>query len=225
MPKNLTASLSDLLVSPSRGNDVATLVAIATFSDGHSCRVSFDRADGARIYRRAGSWRDGEPKWERIEFRLPPSEGTTAYARLAAVASAADPVYDEVVAKDLEERRAEVAENERREELRRALLNQKDAGPLLFDVLQKAIEFLPDSLHDEAERALAAARGVYPNGEDLARWNYRPIGHQYWSPCSLQAPDAETARRLATLQYHDGRDRYNATRFYVPEEIEVELRA
>jgi hypothetical protein len=218
MAKTLTATLSDVFCY--RGE---TLYAIATFSDGFDCKVSFEPGrtpSETVLFRRAGKWGDGDQKWEPIDF------GNANGVRLAAADAALRAIFAEEVEKDRLDREAVEADNEARLARARATWSQRDAGPLLYEALLKAIGCCSDvALVRQCCDALAAAEGLAGCGSKspLPLWRYRLAGETYFSGLSVSAPNADHARVLAAASGSPGRDKFGATRFYLPEEFEVEL--
>ena len=201
----------------------------ALFGDGDRVEFTYrpsDDDDHVTLYKKA---RENE-RHSNDRGNVP--NPRSAANRVEAIRQAAEGRYDALVAETRAAEAIEVAENERREGLVRDLHFQKSAGPLLFAVLERlnATTDIADLLDDEpelaseVEAALAAGRGVDVKGNELPLWQFREIGAQYWSVIAIRAPDADTARRLATLELRDGRDKFHNPRHFLPEEVEVRVR-
>jgi hypothetical protein len=149
MPR-LTCTLNAVQVHRAE-TDKPTLVAMATFSDGHTCRVRY-RPGTIDIMRRAGEWGDGDTKWE--------TNPRASEVRRLAVHDAAAPIFAAEVAKQREADEAHANESARRDAEANEYHLKCAAGAVLYDALMEALSYVTDST--TAKRcadALNAAEG------------------------------------------------------------------
>ena len=145
----MTCTLNNVLIHPTN----ALLIADATFSDGHQCRVTY-RPGTVVVMRRVGTWTDGDPKWQ--------ANDRASNDRVLAVHDAAAPIYQAEVAKAHEAEAARQAESAARDREANEYFLKCEAGPVLYAALVAVRDGVRDDspeMWQQVDDAIAAAEG------------------------------------------------------------------
>lgn len=181
--------------------DKPTLVAMATFSDGHTCRVRY-RPGSVDVMRRAGEWRDGDTKWE--------TNPRASEARRLAVHDAAAPIYPAEVTKQREADEAHKRESDARDAEANEYHLKCAAGAVLYEALMEALSYVTDS--KAAKRCADALNAA--EGQGRREYHVGTPDAAYLQDVWATSPE-EAARRYA----YSNRGKHGMT--MRPGEVEV----